>query len=402
MAKTKVTKETQFVHFRIGENFGALLMSIAQEHLTERNNPVLALKTITESLHGCPTDLAVQILKGSVVLLVDEETQTVSPVERTNALDKIFPKINPLYFIDSRAGKIKEYGGYIIDGFKALQYEVRKSRGYFDISFKYEDVFKFVAGDNEALLEELRDNRDIDGIASLFETTKKFIEETMRTQSTMDWIMQTFDEFKEPKNYETYLKLRGEVADTLTDIAFYLNQTLKLEFSLDAPADNVQNYIEAAREIDEVLSKGIEPVNIMDDWSAGWLAPNGDYYGLNGEIANMLHNQIADALQEKGIVPKKPDEEVGAEINPDQWLEEHGWVKIHLNNVQFSGCNNFRLSKPNVDLTNVQIEKIFKYIHELHMDVIKVGWRLDPITITMFQRMAENDLPALYKRYFEF
>lgn len=395
MAKTKVTEETQFVTFRIGKDFGALLMSIAQEHLTERNNPVQALKTITESLHGCTTEMAVQILKGSTVLLVDEEAQNVIPIERTDALDKIFPKVDPLYFIDSRVRKIKEYGGYIMDGLKALQVTIRQSRGYFIMDFAYEDIFKFIAGDNEILINELRENREIDGIASLFETTKKFIEETMRTQSTIDWVMNTFDEFKEPKNYETYLQLRGDVADTLTDIAFILNQTLKLEFSMEAPADNVQTYIDAAREIDEVLSKGIEPVDIMENWSAGWLSPEGDYYGLNGEIANMLHNQIADALQKKGTIPEN-------EINPDQWLEEHGWVKIHLNNVQFSGCNNFRLSKPNVDLTNVQIEKIFKYIHELHMDVIKVGWRLDVMTVTMFQRMAESNLPALYKKYFEF
>jgi len=47
MAKTEV--ESGVVHFRIGENFGSLLMNIAQEHLTERNNPVQALKTITDS-----------------------------------------------------------------------------------------------------------------------------------------------------------------------------------------------------------------------------------------------------------------------------------------------------------------------------------------------------------------
>ena len=46
--------ETQTAHFRVGDRFGILLTEIAQEHLTEHNNPVQALKTITESLHGCP------------------------------------------------------------------------------------------------------------------------------------------------------------------------------------------------------------------------------------------------------------------------------------------------------------------------------------------------------------
>jgi len=394
ITKALTTMATQTVHFRIGENMGILLASIAQEHLTENNNPIQALKTITESLHGCPTDLAVLILKGDIVLLVDEESQTVMPTERTPALDKIYPKVDPLYFLESRAREIKKHGGYIVEGLKSLQYHIQKNRGYFDISFKYQDVFKFIAGNNEALLEELRDNREIDGISSLFETAKRFIEETMKTQATMEWMMKTFDEFKEAKNYENYLQLRGEVADILNDIVFHLNQTLKLDFSLDAPEDNVQKYIESAREIDEVLSKDIEPVDILDNYSAGWLAPNGDYYALNGEIANMLHIQIADALVKKGIVPE-------TELNPDSWLEQHGWVKIHDNNVQFAGCLNVQLGKRSVDLTDIQLTKIRDYITDCHQCVIKVGWRMEKQSIGMFMSQAQN-LPALYKKYFEY
>jgi len=383
------------VHFRVGQDFGAMLMSIAQEHLTERNNPVQALKTITDSLHGCPTDLAVQILKGDVVLLVDEETQTVSPVERTEALDKLFPKVDVMYFMESRAANIKLHGGNILDGLRGLQVHIAKNHGYFDISFKYEDVFKFIAGDNEALLDELRDNREIDGIASLFEATKRFIEETMRTQGTMDWMMRTFDVFWKSENYEYYCQLRGNVADTLDDVTSYLNKTLKLDFSLEEPEDNVQKYIDSAREIDEVLSEGIKPVDIMSNYSAGWLAPNGDYYALNGEIANMLHNQIADALVEAGIVPEE-------ELNPDAWLEQQGWVKIHDSNVQFAGCLNVRIGKKNVDLTPIQIKKIYEYGALCHGGAIKAGWRMEQVSAIRFKDMAQTDLEGLYKKYFEY
>jgi hypothetical protein len=389
---------TETVHFKIGENFGALLASIAQEHLTERNNPVQALKTITESLHDCPTDMAVLILKGDIVLVVNEEDQNCSPVDRIPALhDGVFPKIDPVYFLESRTRNIKLHGGYIMDGLKALQTQISRRNGYFDISFKYEDVFKFIAGDNEALLDELRDNREIDGIASLFEVTKRFIEETMKTQSTMDWMMRTFDVFKESKNHELYLQLIGDVSDTLLDITYHLNQTLKLDFTLDAPEDNVQKYIDSAREIDEVLSKGIKPVDILDNYSAGWLAPNGDYYALNGEIANMLHNQIASALYDAGIVPEGKDNE----SNPDGWLEQNGWVKIQSNNVQFAGCLNVRLGKRNVDITDAQLKKISEYITDCYGCQIKAGWRLERHSIRMFMSLAQN-LEALYKRYFEY
>lgn len=383
------------VHFRVGQDFGAMLMSIAQEHLTERNNPVQALKTITDSLHGCPTDLAVQILKGDVVLLVDEETQTVSPVERTEALDKLFPKVDVMYFMESRAANIKLHGGNILDGLRGLQVHIAKNHGYFDMSFKYEDIFKFIAGDNEALLEELRDNREIDGISTMFEVTKRFCEEALKVQNTMEWLMQTCDEFKDFKAYERYLVLHGEVIDTLDDVTSYLNKTLKLDFSLEEPEDNVQKYIDSAREIDEVLSEGIKPVDIMSNYSAGWLAPNGDYYALNGEIANMLHNQIADALVEAGIVPKE-------ELNPDAWLEQQGWVKIHDSNVQFAGCLNVRIGKKNVDLTPIQIKKIYEYGALCHNGIIKAGWRMEQVSAVRFRDMAEANPEGLYKKYFEY
>ena len=140
-----------------------------------------------------------------------------------------------------------------------------------------------------------------------------------------------------------------------------------MDFSLDAPEDNVQKYIDAAMEIDAVMSKGIEPVNIMDNYSAGWLSPEGLYYGLNGEIANMLHNQIADALKEQGIVLNDEDS------NPDAWLEQHGWVKIHGNNINFAGCCNVRIGKQNVDLTPMQIKKIYEYCALCHNGIVKAG-----------------------------
>ena len=219
----------------------------------------------------------------------------------------------------------------------------------------------------------------------------------------MEWIMQTFDEFKKSKNYEYYMQLRGEVADTLVDIAYHLNQTLKMQFVLDAPEDNVQKYIDSARAIDEVIKKGIEPVDINQNYSAGWLAPNGDYYGLNGEIANMLHIQIADALQEIGIIPDV--DEHGDELNgamSDAWLEQNGWVKIHGNNINYAGCLNTVIGKKNVDLTNVQIKKIYEYCTLCHNGIIKLGWRLEQVTAIRFKDMAENNIEGMNKKYFEF
>ena len=398
----------QYVHFRVGEDLGLRLMEIAQEHLTERNDPVKALKAITESLHGCPTDIAVQILFGNMVLPVDVETQMVECQDRIEGEHDRFPKLDALYFMESRARKIVEYGGYILEGFKNLQYQIkRKNYGRFTIDFKYEDIFKFIAGSNEAILDELRDNREIDEIASLFETTKRFIEETMKTQKTMEWVMNTAKEFEGKlgdqagRNYETYLQLRGDVADILADVAYDMKATINMKFVIESEDDSVTKYIESAREIEEVLSKGIEPVDIMQNYSAGWLAPNGDFYGLNGEIANMLHNQIADALQDAGIIPSEKDE-YGTDINPDAWMEQSGWVKIHGNNINFAGCLNDKIGKKNVNMTPIQIRKIYEYCGICHVGKVKAGWRLEFVSATRFKDMLENNPEEANKKYFEF
>jgi len=91
----------------------------------------------------------------------------------------------------------------------------------------------------------------------------------------------------------------------------------------------------------------------------------------------------------------------GVKISPDVWLEQQGWVKIHGNNVHFAGCLNHKMSKPNVDITEKQIDVICDYIENCHACEIKVGWRLTRQSVSMF-RVASRDLTSLYRRFFSF
>jgi len=112
----------------------------------------------------------------------------------------------------------------------------------------------------------------------------------------------------------------------------------------------------------------------------------------------MLHNQIASALYEAGVIPEGEDNEG----NPDGWLEQNGWVKIHGNNINFAGCLNVRIGKRNVDLTDIQIKKIYEYCALCHNGMVKAGWRLEQVSAIRFKDIAEADLEGLYKKYFEF
>lgn len=82
----------------------------------------------------------------------------------------------------------------------------------------------------------------------------------------------------------------------------------------------LKNHVKAAIEISEKLKDLIQPVDILDNYSAGWLSPTGEYFGLNGEISNMLHKTIADAIRERMIVLDGVDPLEDDDKNMDGWL----------------------------------------------------------------------------------
>jgi len=56
------------------------------------------------------------------------------------------------------------------------------------IAIPYDDIFKFVSGTDQDMLEYLRDNYyEVDAIANLIGATKKYIEFSMSIIATMDW-----------------------------------------------------------------------------------------------------------------------------------------------------------------------------------------------------------------------
>ena len=408
MAKqiSKEIIESGVCHFTVGEDLGLRLMEIAQEHLTEGNNPVKALKTITESLQGCPTDLAVRILKGEMVLPVDVESQQVICQDRIAGEHDRFPKIDPCYWITKRKENIEYHGENLIAGFKELQKQIRINDRHVNLNLSYDAIFKFVSGTDQDMLDYLRDNYyEVDAIANLIEATKKYIEFSMSIISTMDWMLKSFNEFSDNKLFVEYNGMKGDSSQMLTDVMSVMKETMSFDFDLRecAEHDDVTKYIDAVREIDAIVESGIEPVDIMDKYNAGWLSPDGVFYGLRGEIANMLHIQIADALVEKGIIPLKDEHGDNVEgALADQWLEQNGWVKIHEDSVNFGGCLNDKMGKKNINITNVQAKMIYEYISVHYNGIVVLGWKRQRVGATKFKDLVELNPEYLNKEYFEF
>ena len=390
--------DTQTVHFTIGEDMGRTLMQIAHEHFIYGNDFDKAMRTLDLG-EGCDEQMQIELLTGTKIILVDVDTQQFIVADRQDypELDNIYPKINIIEYAEKIQNEINDRCADLKEGLNNL---IRKFDGkhYMSFNFSSEAVMLYIYGNDAELIDELHDDYELNQWQLLIKLAYEFIGTSIKKAEMI-------------RKFARYLDGVNVDIDThkLTEIQTALQKIACLDFepmNLGTQADvNVQNYLDATKEIDEVISAGITPVDIMDNYSAGWLSPEGEYYALNGEIANMLHIQIADALQEKGLIPmydNDRDKEIDIKVNPDSWLEQQGWVKIHGNNVHFAGNLNKQMGTPIVHITEKQIEIIRDYITDCHQCLIKAGWRLEKTSIGMFTNLAMSNKIALYKKYFDF
>lgn len=120
--------------------------------------------------------------------------------------------------------------------------------------------------------------------------------------------------------------------------------------------------------IEEYHKTELKPVEITEGYDAGWLSPDGEFYGLNGDAGNLLHLNIAERLLASKKIPVKEMR------NPDRWLEENGWVKVHHDWILFSG------SFYGKTLTEAQIDKLYRYGQACCKGVLLLGTSQKPIT----------------------
>ena len=126
----------------------------------------------------------------------------------------------------------------------------------------------------------------------------------------------------------------------------------------------------------EFAQNNILKNDIMDGYDAGWLSPDGEFYGANGETSSMIHMNIAEQIFNgsggKYAIAMTKDGVSIMDINsPEQWLTSHGWIKIHHNDCYGSFIGR-RDEAPTKDYpypycpTEVQIKMICDYIDKYY------------------------------------
>ena len=368
--------ETQVLHMGIGEGFGKLLMNIAQEKVKYDFNFKGAKSTLAESLPGLPEKMALKLITGELKIVPNVETQDVEVVDSVEGDD--YPVFNIEIWGNQKITKFTNDNRSIL---KSLQMRPLSEKASINMSEMFDleqgvENSDHIFSDNEEY-QEYKDRSNV---------LNKIILDTLKFKQVLDEISDAYPTIKFKDMTPAVVS-----ASKIKLILDGFGDRIKEEELKEDHETNFENYIAAEHEKPDV----IKPVNILDNWSAGYLAPNGDYYGMNGEIANMLHLSIADLLQEQKIIPSDDEIEFGSK---DSWLEQNGWVKIHGNHILFDGYNLFRLKLKNIPLTEIQKTRIYEYGQLCHNGALKFGLKMEITSAARFNMIE----PLMLQKLFEF
>lgn len=393
--------KTESLHFTLGENAGRLLVDIAREHLLYSYNPQKALKTITNSLVGCPKDIALDIIIGKLILLVDDDRVTFNCVNFNPEIHKgIFERLDAEGWAERKLLDMKRVSNEWSKALKELEKSIVKNNGRFEFTVKYDALLQYFYDGTADNLINIDEDDTINLMCGCIKGIKNFIEECFKTLNIIDWIYKSFP----GEIPDGYTMLPYEVKNLSGELFELIMGNSEIEGIIrkNSIADKMlTTYLDSEQNIREVISEGIKPVDILQGWSAGWLSPDGEYYALNGSIANMLHNQIADALVVAGIIPIGRPEDgkaIDNRKNPDEWLESHGWVKIHGDWILYDGWNRAQIpGYKAVPMTEKQKEIIYKYGQVCCNGILKLGFTQERVSAERFEM---TDIPML-RKYFD-
>ena len=202
--------------------------------------------------------------------------------------------------------------------------------------------------------------------------------------------------------------------EQLAERVFYLLLEFSEKANYNHPMCNeqIEHFKEHIKEIVPLSRMGIEfskyhiiEKDITDGYDAGYIAPDGTYYGANGSTSSMIHMNIADRLFEYKFHDEMVADGVRSAgyggVDPEQWLNDAGYMKIHHNEVYAY----FAHSKDDTDRklycpTKEQIEKICAYADKWWNGKIytspQIVGKTEPVTTFKLKQMDEFKLHDIF------
>ena len=416
-------KET--LTMKVGEQIGSVLLDIAQQNIL-KGNIDKAIDVYTRSFRGMEKTHVISILKNEFVLIASEDGESV---ELTTDKDTLAENKELIYdwqkliddqFDDLRAlrstmydcrNKVCGFGYniYNLDLMEAANDKILASLCARAIAHEFgtvatsayqrwerieEDVIVDDATDKETIMvnvsrfinlhSELRSKllKLIPSYQFLLENN--FIE---RRRFNIHCISESFRLIKE----FTVEWKNGMYNHPICDDA-----VVRFKEGISEDMHKINLYM-------QYLTDGILPCNIMDGYDAGFLAPDGTFYGMVGSTSDLLHMQIADALFE-GKYQREYNEVWKSYEDPEYTLMKIGYIKIHDANVY----GTFRSKKDKDDSedrslycpTPEQVKSIADYIDKYHRGILYTDYHgSTPVKASVLRQADEIQLHEMFDRY---
>lgn len=380
----------QTLHFRVGDDAGKLLMSIAQEHLCYTLDPIKALKTMTDSLSGCSKELALQIILGKdkILTVLAEDDEDFFVVRDRTAEDEDYPFLDPVKFFERTQKKLENDGKQIYEMLKTQYYRLANIKEI-TVNLQRESILKYSFHDDLSdVIDDLEHNKEIKEFKFAVQLARDFLNEIQKIIIVLHTLKLWYPkEFIDVEDFDYHY----------TIIHLIRNKVNTLENGIFTEKDPVIATIEGMHEIQKTIELGIKPMNILDNYSAGWLSQEGEFFGLNGEIQNMLHAELADMIVKQGYVKLPENFKYGE--NYDELLNELGWVKIHDDWILYEGWMNEEKGSDvkNIPMSEKQIDSLYRYGQTCHMGRLKIGLRMEMISAVRFQATSIFQIRKLFE-----
>lgn len=355
--------------FTIGKGFGQMLQRIAWEKLTEKYNPREAVEIITKSLPGCTEGMAVDILDGKIILGEDEATQEVLGTPGAGG------KFND--WIREQRIHLEEEAKEWVKSLEGIRQEIAEAGGKFEFTVRYPELVSYISGCEDAGLLDNPHSGTVEQIKGVVEGANGFFVRVGEVYEVIVWMCDALNTSRVLFS-DSVLRVRA-ILDSLACSDPEVEASIRKQ---DFQNQRLSGYMENELKIEEYHKTELKPVEITDGYDAGWLSPEGDFYGLNGGVCNLPHLDIAEQLLASKKIPAKEMQ------NPDRWLEENGWVKVHHYWILFPG------SLYGKTLTDVQIEKLYRYGQACCKGVLLLGTSQESITAA---RLRETEPIMLNK-----
>lgn len=427
------------LHFTLGEDLGIQLAEIAREHVQDLR--LDKANSLWVESFGCTEDMAEELTAGKLVVVVDDPEQCLINVTDRKSLSKKREKEYPKLTCEELH--------HIVDRYFQTDRDRDEEWIFEDMRLEMSNVNRILSANNEIWLDaeltglfcdifpnwfpqgvqvsgniivmprvmfkEIMDNNGdetkfeqfIDDANSMNITrfgeayklykiiwvTKKMLNILKHKDQMLaleDFAIKHYDCDNTHKNrIERYIK---EIEDILAGWMVFINNTNSQLCAFneeDDPDEMFNTYMEGVKNIDK-MSKDFHPVEITDGYDAGWLAPDGKYFGLNGSSGNFLHIAIADNLMDYyGF--KKPDD---FDFSVDAFIAKQGFVKIHHDWILYEGYDCIMTDKP-VELTRAQIKAIVEYGNKVYGGKLSFGYDKTRKRMEEFECMDQEELADL-------